>query len=67
MKVTLNGQAREFEEESLALPAMIELVGLGQQPVLVELNGAALLAREFSETVIHDGDRIELIRMVAGG
>lgn len=67
MKVTLNGQIREFEEENLALPAMIELLGLGQQPVLVELNGTALLSREFTEKVIHDGDTLELIRMVAGG
>lgn len=67
MKITLNGQTREFAEEKLSLPALITILGLGQQPVLVELNGTALLAREFDETVIHDGDRLELVRMVAGG
>ncbi len=67
MKITLNGQTREFAEERLPLPALITALGLGQQPVLVELNGTALLAREFDETLIQDGDRLELVRMVAGG
>ena len=40
---------------------------LGKQPVLVELNGAAILVREFEETLVRDGDQIEVIRMVAGG
>jgi thiamine biosynthesis protein ThiS len=35
--------------------------------MLVELNGAALFPREFANTVLQEGDRLELLRMVAGG
>jgi thiamine biosynthesis protein ThiS len=67
MIVTLNGQSRQFAEESLTLSAMIQTLGLGLQPVLVELNGNAILSREFDEHTVQDGDIVEVIRMVAGG
>lgn len=67
MIVILNGQSREFADESLSLTAMIETLGIGQQPVLVELNGEAILSRELDGHTVHDGDIIEIIRMVAGG
>ena len=35
--------------------------------MLVELNGIALFPREFAATTLQEGDRLELMRMVAGG
>ena len=67
MIVILNGQSREFADKSLSITAMIERLGIGQQPVLVELNGEAILTREFEGRSVNDGDVIEVIRMVAGG
>lgn len=67
MTVTLNGQCRQFDRETIPLPEMIHLLGIGAQPVLVELNGGAILSREFDRQTVRDGDVIEIIRMVAGG
>ena len=49
-----------------SLPCVASLP-MGEQPVLVELNGNAILAREFENTRISEGDTVEVIRMVAGG
>lgn len=44
------------------------LAALGMNgPVLVERNGEALFPREFESTLLADGDRVEIIRVVAGG
>tara|TARA_R110002096_G_scaffold23696_8_gene75373 strand:+ start:453 stop:662 length:210 start_codon:yes stop_codon:yes gene_type:complete len=69
MKVTLNGKSHEFEANSgdLTITAFVSGLDLGNQPVLVELNGEAVLAREFDTHYLSDGDTIEVIRMVAGG
>lgn len=67
MKITLNGAPREFPETTLTISSLLEAVGLGPQPVLVERNGLAVLRREFDETPVEEGDTIEIVRMVAGG
>jgi sulfur carrier protein len=67
MKVTINGQSRDLPEDPLTLSGLIERLGFGNIPVLIEHNGEAVLSREFDSVAVSDGDMIEVIRMVAGG
>lgn len=67
MSVTLNGESREYPESELPLPILLGRIGLGEIPALVELNGQALLQREQESVVLRDGDRLEILRIVAGG
>lgn len=66
MEVHINGESRNFQEDSLSVSQLLDQLNLGY-PVLVELNGIALFPREFPEKQVQSGDRIELLRMVAGG
>jgi thiamine biosynthesis protein ThiS len=67
MKIVLNGFVREIPDVPLTVSGLLEHLELGPQPVLVERNGLAVLRREFDETLVTDGDQIEIVRMVAGG
>lgn len=67
MKITLNGKSHELDENVATVSQMIAGLNIGEQPVLVERNGEAVLAREFDTEPVSDGDVIEVIRMVAGG
>ena len=53
------------------LPATIEefLVAQGLLPrsVVVEHNGEAVAPSEFSRRELHAGDRLEIVKIVAGG
>jgi len=40
---------------------------LPQKSILVEHNGLALRRHEWAERVLAEGDRVEFVRMVAGG
>ncbi len=66
MLLTVNGRASEVSEGT-GLPALIESLGLRVGSVVVEHNGTALLRSELADVVLQDGDRIELVRAVAGG
>ena len=66
MKLTLNGEDREVEGVN-SVASLLETLGLSAVPVLVEHNGTALYPREFPDSVLKDGDRLEIIRVVAGG
>ncbi len=41
--------------------------GLPPRSVVVELNGEAVAPSEFAERPLHPGDRLEIVRIVAGG
>jgi sulfur carrier protein len=64
--VTVNGRPREVQAGS-TLPALLVDLGLRPGSVVVELNGAALLRSEVDGVVLGEGDRLELVRAVAGG
>ncbi len=65
MKLRLNGQERGVNATNVE--ALVGELGLPLAAALVEHNGAALLRSEWAETGLQEGDRLEIIRMVAGG
>ena len=71
MKLKINGAEREFPGiggDSIALEDLLKVhLELGDLPVLVELNGTALLKKEIGNSSVENGDVLEIIRMVAGG
>ena len=62
----MNGEAREVPDGT-DLPALLDLLGLPRGSVVVELNGTALVPSEVPGTPQVTGDRLELVRAVAGG
>lgn len=66
MQIILNGE----EADSQGAGNLAELIDRYQMPpqaILIEHNGVALRRREWSERILAEGDRIEIIRIVAGG
>jgi sulfur carrier protein len=49
------------------LPDLLAILGLGERWVVAERNGDAVDRADMAATVLADGDRIELVRAVAGG
>lgn len=66
ISVTVNGTARTFESE-VTIPRVLELLDIDARRVAVAVNGEVVPRRQHRETVIHDGDAIEIVRMVGGG
>jgi len=64
--VTANGDAVELDDGA-TVDDLLARLGLGGKWVLVERNGEALNRRDLATTVLADGDRLELVRAVAGG
>ena len=66
MRISLNGE----ETDAGGAQTVAELIGRFQLPpetVLIEHNGIALHRREWPQKALTNGDRIEIIRVVAGG
>jgi sulfur carrier protein len=66
VKVTINGDSRAIERARNITELIAEL-GLPAPAMLVEHNGFALRREEWPTRTLADGDRIEIVRIVAGG
>jgi sulfur carrier protein len=66
MHISLNGQ----KADAGGAQTVAEFIGrfeLSPDTILIEHNGVALYRREWPEKPLTDGDRIEIIRVAAGG
>ena len=66
MLLTVNGKPTDVADGT-SLPLLLESLGLRVGSVVVEHNGTALLRAEVQAVRLSDGDRLELVRAVAGG
>jgi thiamine biosynthesis protein ThiS len=65
--MTLHLNGKELGVGATNVEALVAELGLPLAAALVEHNGTALLRSEWLKTHLQDGDRLEIIRMVAGG
>ena len=66
MKISLNGKSVDARDVK-TIAELIDFYQLPPQSILVEHNGLALHRREWPDRPLDEGDRIEFIRVVAGG
>ena len=66
MTLLINGERRE-NVRSKTVGELVAELGLPAPAVLVEHNGNALRRTEWEGCLLAEGDRLEVIRIVAGG
>jgi len=66
VRVLANGDPVDLAEGS-SVDDLLTVLGLGGRWVLVERNGEPVLRQDLALTVLAEGDRLELVRAVAGG
>lgn len=65
LRIQVNGDTRTVS--SVNVLAMVEELGLDPRKVAVERNLAIVPRSLYGETVLAEGDRIELVQFVGGG
>ena len=66
MTISLNGEKVDAHDAE-TIAQLVERYQIPSQTILVEHNGIALHRHEWSERSLAEGDRVEFIRVVAGG
>lgn len=60
--------SEEFEIDSgSSVAKLVEERGLDRSRVAVELNGEIVPRGTFDDTLLHDGDKVEIVHFVGGG
>jgi thiamine biosynthesis protein ThiS len=66
MTITLNGESRSIAAAA-TIAGLVRELNLVPATLLIEHNGLALHREEWNSRAVREGDRIEFIRVVAGG
>jgi thiamine biosynthesis protein ThiS len=66
MQVTINGKPENVRAE-LSITELLEQRHVKPVRVAVELNEDVVPRKDFSNTTLSDGDRIEIVTFVGGG
>ena len=66
MTIQLNGKDHDLDAP-ISIETLLGTIGLAEKPVVVELNQQALFPREYTDAILSDGDRLEIITIAAGG
>jgi sulfur carrier protein len=64
--ISINGEAHSIEHAQ-NVAELIQEIALPAPAILVEHNGLALRREEWPTRKLAEGDRVELVRIVAGG
>ncbi|HEB68931.1 MAG TPA: sulfur carrier protein ThiS [Desulfobulbus sp.] len=65
MKIHLNGKPVEVQSRTLEL--LIPERGLHPDALIVELNSKLIKKENWAETILREGDTLELLNFVGGG
>ncbi len=66
VKISLNGESVDVPETK-TIAELVDRYQLPPQSILVEHNGFAVHRHEWAARSLAEGDRVEFIRVVAGG
>ncbi|MBE9608610.1 sulfur carrier protein ThiS [Chitinilyticum piscinae] len=66
MQLSLNGERREFND-GITVAGMVEALGLTGKRIALERNGEIVPRSQHGETVLQDGDVLEMVVAVGGG
>ncbi len=69
MKLQINGEQRDFADipSPLTLLALLEKLGMKADRVAVELNLDIAPRDRWHETLLKEGDKLEIVHFVGGG
>jgi sulfur carrier protein len=65
MTITLNGAAHETE--AATIQALAGELTPAPETLLIELNGTALFRSDWINTPVQEGDKVEILKVAAGG
>ena len=66
LKITLNGEAFETTAP-LTITALLKLLEIDSRRVAVEHNLTIVRRKAYDSNVVHDGDKVEIVKFIGGG
>jgi len=66
LQIQLNGENHELAE-TCTLEELVRELSLAPQHVAIELNRSVVRREQWAQTILNEGDRVEIVHFVGGG
>ncbi len=66
IRIHLNGEARALEDTP-TLEKLLFLLEIPSLPVAIAVNNEVIPRAQYPTTILHEGDKVEILRPSAGG
>ncbi|WP_353957940.1 sulfur carrier protein ThiS [Peribacillus sp. ACCC06369] len=67
LELIINGEKIRISADESTVTALLKHFNLHQKVVIVELNDEILTKENLSETLLSNGDKVEIVHFVGGG
>ena len=69
MKIRVNGIEKniELKDENALLSSTLELLAYNKNTIVVEVNDLIINSKKWENTILKEGDRLEIVSIVGGG
>jgi thiamine biosynthesis protein ThiS len=66
LRIQVNGEVREVDDQS-SLSGLVSLLTLKPEQIAVELNKQVVRRGQWENTLLQEGDQVEIVHFVGGG
>jgi sulfur carrier protein len=67
MKILLNNREEEFNQDELSITDLLELRKLSFRMRIVKVNGELISKDRYDETIVKEGDNVQVLYLMSGG
>ncbi|HNZ56834.1 MAG TPA: sulfur carrier protein ThiS [Methylophilaceae bacterium] len=67
MQLIINGKSREFDIASFTVADLVSALNLEGKRLAIEWNGEIVPRSQFADTLLSEGDKLEIVGAVGGG
>jgi len=67
MKITLNNREEDFDGDKLTVEEMLNLKKFTFKMRIVNINGRLIPKTEYHDTIIINGDNVQMLYLMSGG
>jgi sulfur carrier protein len=67
MKILLNGREEEFDNEKMSVDEMLLLKKFTYKMRIIKINDILIAKDKYDSTLIHEGDKVQMLYLMSGG
>jgi sulfur carrier protein len=67
MKILLNNREEEFEKDVISINEMLQLKKFSYKMRIIKINGVFIPKENYDNTLIHNGDNVQMLYLMSGG
>lgn len=67
MQIVVNGNLKQFEASEMTVAELVNELQFVGKRIAIECNGAIVPKSQYAQSIIKDGDQLEVVGAVGGG